>query len=124
MERDDLVWLAGLLEGEGTFDLHRGKYARVRVGMSDRDVIGRAATLMGAKVRLSLKPPPQKAMWHAEMSGPRALALMWELLPLMGARRSAKIAEVIGHATLDPVTQRNGAPGPRLTRPPALTYSP
>lgn len=118
MNRDDLIWLAGLLEGEGTFDLHRGRYPRIRVGMSDRDVIGRAATLMGARVRLSLKPAPNAAMWHAEVSGTRALALMMDLLPHMGARRSAKIASVIGHATLAPGS--NGAPGPKITRPPAL----
>lgn len=120
MTRDDLIWLAGLLEGEGSFDLHKGRYPRIRVGMTDRDVVGRAATLMGAKVRLSLKPAPAKAMFHAEVSGERATALMRLLLPHMGARRSAKIAEVLGHATLDPVKQRHGAPGPVLTRPPAL----
>lgn len=120
MSRDDLIWLAGLLEGEGTFDLHRGRYPRIRVGMSDRDVVGRAATLMGSSVRLSLKPAPMKAMFHAEVSGTRAADLMRALLPHMGARRSAKIAEVLGHASLDPVLNRNGTPGPRLTRPPAL----
>lgn len=51
MNHDDTIWLAGLLEGEGTFDLHRGKYPRVRVGMTDRDVVGRAATLMDTRVR-------------------------------------------------------------------------
>lgn len=120
IDREDLIWLAGLLEGEGAFDLHKGKYPRIRVGMTDRDTIGRAATLMGAKVRLSLKPAPAKGMFHAEITGAKATALMWELLPHMGARRSAKIAEVLGHATLDPVSQKYGAPGPSLTRPPAL----
>lgn len=118
MSRDDLLWLAGLLEGEGTFDLHRGKYPRVRVGMSDRDVVGRAATLLGARVRLSLKPAPNAAMWHAEISGTKATEIMVAILPHMGARRSAKIAAVLGHASLGPTS--NGAPGPRITRPPAL----
>ena len=118
MNRDDLLWLAGLLEGEGTFDLHRGRYPRIRVGMTDRDVVGRAATLMGASVRLSLKPAPNAATWHAEVSGPRAVALMEDLLPLMGARRSSKIAAVLGHARLAPGV--SGAPGPRISRPAAL----
>lgn len=118
MSRDDLLWLAGLLEGEGTFDLHRGKYPRVRVGMSDRDVVGRAATLLGARVRLSLKPAPNSAMWHAEISGTKAVAIMREILPHMGSRRSGKIATVLGHASLGPTS--SGAPGPKITRPPAL----
>lgn len=113
-DRDDVVWLAGLLEGEGSFDLHRGRYPRVRVAMTDRDVIGRAATLMGVSVRLSLKPAPQKAMWHAEASGPKAEAIMRAILPHMGARRSARIAQILGHA---PKTAKTPV---AITRPPGL----
>lgn len=118
MSRDDLMWLAGLLEGEACFDLHRGKYPRIRLGMTDRDVVGRAATLLGGKVRLSLKPRPQAAMWHVEVSGAKAVALMRRVLPFMGARRSAKIAEILGHSGVQEGS--SGAPGPRMSRPPAL----
>ena len=113
----DTIWLAGLLEGEGAFDLHRGKYPRIRVGMTDRDVVGRAATLLGAKVRLSLRAAPAQATWHAEVSGTRATEIMRELLPHMGSRRSGKIATVLAHATLG---GKASAPGPVLTRPPGL----
>ena len=116
MSRDDLIWLAGLLEGEGCFDLHRGRYPRIRLGMKDRDVVGRAATLLGARVRVTFHPAPKAAMWHTEISGAAALDLLTALLPHMGVRRSAKIAEIIGHATL----KSGVAPGPRITRPPAL----
>lgn len=117
LSREDAIWLAGLLEGEGTFDLHRKKYPRVRVGMSDRDVVGRAATLMGAQVRLSLKPYPNSAMFHAEISGTKAVMIMEEVLPHMGARRSAKIATVLGWARLS--ANVSGTPGPKISRPPA-----
>jgi hypothetical protein len=109
---EDRLWLAGLLEGEGTFDLHRGKYPRIRVGMKDRDVVGRAATLLGTRVRLTLRPFPYAAMWHSEVSGARAAALMAEILPIMGARRSAKIAEILGHYGYSET--------PKVSRPPAL----
>lgn len=118
MCRDDLLWLAGLLEGEGSFDLHRGKYPRIRVGMTDRDVIGRAATLLGARVRLSLKPAPNAAMWHAEVSGTKAAEIMALVLPHMGSRRSGRIAAILGHSSLS--ASSNGAPGPKISRPPAL----
>lgn len=116
-DRDDLIWLAGLLEGEGAFDLHRGRYPRIRVGMTDRDVVGRAATLLGAKVRLSLRAAPAQATWHAEISGVQAASVMEQILPYMGSRRSGKIATVLAHAGLN---GRASAPGPRLTRPPGL----
>lgn len=112
--REDTIWLAGLLEGEGAFDLQRGRYPRVRVAMTDRDVIGRAATLFGVSVRLSLKPPPQQAMWHAEVQGPKAEAIMRAILPHMGARRSARIATILGHA---PATSKVTV---AISRPPGL----
>lgn len=118
MGRDDLLWLAGLLEGEGSFDLHRGRYPRIRLGMTDRDVVGRAATLLGGRIRLSLKPRPNKATWHVEISGRKAVAVMVAILPFMGARRSARIAEILGHASLPEGS--NGRPGPEIVRPPAL----
>lgn len=120
---DDLVWLAGLLEGEGTFDLHRDRYPRIRVGMTDRDVVGRAASLMGSRIRMSISTVGHKATFHAEISGDRARAIMWALLPYMGARRSAKIAEILGkRAFLDgaPLDGPATIPGPALTRPPGL----
>jgi hypothetical protein len=112
--RDDVIWLAGLAEGEACFDLHRGRYPRVRVGMVDRDVVGRAATLMGVSVRMAFKQAPHKAMFHAEATGEKAEAVMRAILPHMGARRSAHIATVLGHAaktTKAPVV---------LSRPPGL----
>jgi hypothetical protein len=94
----DVVWLAGLAEGEATFDLHRGKYPRVRIGMTDRDVVGRAATLMGSRVTLRLHTSPNQATWHAEVSGAKAVEVMEALLPHMGSRRSGAIATVLGHS--------------------------
>ena len=120
-DRDDIIWLAGLLEGEGTFDLHRGKYPRVRLSMTDRDVVGRAATLFGSSIRLTLKRDV-KATWHAEVSGPRAAEIMRAILPHMGARRSSKIAEILGKYVLAR-SESGSAPGPKLTRPPGLLHS-
>ena len=119
-DHDDLLWLAGLLEGEGSFDAHRGKYPRIRLAMTDRDVVGRAASVMDAKIRLSLHPAPNKATWHTEISGGRAAEIMRQILPYMGARRSGKIAEILGVVAFrkkDDLTKGASAPGPALARP-------
>jgi hypothetical protein len=118
--RDDILWLAGLLEGEGSFDAHRGKYPRVRLAMTDRDIVGRAASLMDAKIRLSLHNAPSKPTWHTEISGERAAEIMAEILPFMGSRRSGKIAEVLAvrHFRQTAVEAGKGStPGPRVVRP-------
>ena len=118
--RDDLLWLAGLLEGEGSFDAHRGKYPRIRLAMTDRDVVGRAATLMDAKIRLSLHPAPAKPTWHTEISGERAAEIMRQILPHMGTRRSGRIAEALSVSHFR-ASERSSAPGPRVTRPAGIT---
>ncbi|WP_157601802.1 hypothetical protein [Promicromonospora kroppenstedtii] len=56
-------------------------------------------------------------MFHAEVSGTKAVAVMEAVLQHMGARRSAKIATVLGWARL--ATDASGAPGPKISRPPA-----
>ncbi|MFG3710109.1 hypothetical protein [Micromonospora sp. NPDC047730] len=94
----DVAWLAGLLEGEAAFDLHRQRYPRVRLAMTDRDTVEHAARLMGASVRCSLNAAPASATWHAEISGPKAEQVMRAILPHMHARRSQRIASVLGHA--------------------------
>jgi len=114
----DVYWLAGLLEGEGTFDAHRGKYPRIRLAMTDRDIVGRAASLMDTPIRLALHPLPAQPTWHSEISGERAASVMREILPHMGARRSQKIAAVLGVATFrGNDTPPSSVPGPQVTRP-------
>ena len=116
-----MIWLAGILEGEGTFDAHRGKYARIRIAMVDRDVIGRAATLMDTSVRLSYHPEPAQPVWHAEISGKRAEEIMMEILPTMGTRRSQRIASVLSicgfREDLAKGGTRKSIPGPAVSRP-------
>lgn len=122
-DREDIVWLAGLLEGEGCFDLQRNRYPRVRLAMVDRDVVGRAATLFGSSIRLTLKPKPASPIFHAEVQGPRAAEIMRAILPYMGARRSAKIAEILSREAFPGEHHHFGAGrayGLRLTRPPGL----
>lgn len=120
LTRDDLIWLAGLLEGEGTFDTHKQRYPRIRVGMTDRDVVGRAATLMGSSIRMTLSAQGHKPMFHSELSGARAADLMRLLIPHMGSRRSSKIGQILGDYAAYGASSRDSFPGPVLTRPPGF----
>lgn len=120
--RDDLLWLAGLLEGEGTFDSQRGKYPRIRLAMTDRDIVGRAASLMDTSVRLQYRPAPASPTWHAELQGERAASVMRAILPYMGSRRSGRIAEALSvhefrTRAVGEDKDRRSYPGPALTRP-------
>jgi hypothetical protein len=88
-------WIAGLLEGEGSFGCPSpsspGRIS-VKVEMTDLDVIERVAQRWGSKVYM----PAPRAIHHKQsyvtrIYGPRALAEMRLLRPLMGKRRQCQI---------------------------------
>ena len=117
-DREDLMWFVGICEGEACFDLQRNTYPRLRISMTDRDTVGRCASLMDVSVRLSLRRAPSAPTWNAEIQGARAEELMRMVLPYMGARRSQKIAEVLSTAAFRRAEQaRKSIPGPAVTRP-------
>lgn len=95
MHREDAAWLAGLIDGEGCLDSPRGN-ARLRIKMTDLDVVLRAASIMGAS---TYGEPGFKAGYKpclvAQLTGERAVEVMLAVLPWMGARRSAKITEIV-----------------------------
>ena len=89
----DIAWLAGLLEGEGTFFArdHRGGSHRVVIASTDKDVVERSASLMGnPKVYPSIyknRPKHWKPLYRCGIEGRPAAALMMTIYPLMGKKR-------------------------------------
>lgn len=94
LHREDAAWLAGLLDGEGCFDAPRGN-PRIRVKMSDLDVVLRAADVMGATTYPEATAPGRKPLLVAQITGERAVVVMRSLLPWLGSRRSAKVTDLI-----------------------------
>jgi hypothetical protein len=101
-----LHWLAGLLEGEGTFLAGPPSAPRspaVQVAMVDRDVIERAAALLGAAVTVV---PSRREGWKTaycvRVRGTRAVLWMERLHPLMGVRRREQIDRAIASYEPDP----------------------
>jgi len=96
MDRDDVMWLAGLLEGEAYFGARSSGLPRMSIEATDRDVVGRAAMLMDGKVRARMQRHANaKPTYVCEVTGEKAVAVMKMLLPHMGARRSSKILEIL-----------------------------
>jgi hypothetical protein len=108
MKLDDpiaLAWLAGILEGEGAFFMYRSivnkkvyRYPCISLNMTDEDVVRRVSELFGVGIygpyqnggALGKKP-----FWTTKSQGAKAVSIMRAILPLMGARRSSKIAELL-----------------------------
>jgi hypothetical protein len=100
---DSLAWLAGLVEGEGSFVHHVGQKQlhslSIRVLMSDEDVVRRCLTVSGVGFFQGPYFPRNSAhkpvwAWQVGSRGD-AVALMGMLRPLMGERRRSQIDECL-----------------------------
>jgi hypothetical protein len=102
--RDDraLSWLAGLLEGEGTFgttcDERMRCYPVVSIKMCDAAVVFRAARILSAEAVGMREPelPEWQPTYTAKVAGARASEWMRTLRDLMGERRRAAIDVALG----------------------------
>lgn len=87
------LWLAGLLEGEGTFlrpPPSEPRYPLVSCRMADNDVVARVGSAFGTAVQ-STDKGPYKREFGVTIRGFPAVELMSDLRPLMGTRRKAAI---------------------------------
>ncbi len=92
----DVAWLAGLLEGEGYFCLNRGRYPRIDLRMTDRDVIEKVAAMWHSGVwEQKPKTERHKTVWKTDVSGPRAVGLMMTLYLYLGERRQERIRTIL-----------------------------
>ncbi len=98
----ELYWLAGWLEGEGSFvrpppSSPRGP--RIHGSSCDRDVIQEVARLLRVKPRIDRKRREQwTPIWRVMLAGGRAITLMQALQPTMGKRRRGQIRSSIAAA--------------------------
>lgn len=89
----DFLWLAGLLEAEGTFLKPPPSSPRspaVVCRMTDRDVVERVADRFGTAV-FAVDKGKHKTEYGVAAKGSRAAALMRDLRPFMSERRQAAI---------------------------------
>ena len=91
-----IAWLAGLLEGEGTFSTTRADghtYPLLQLNMCGGDVVRRAGTMLGAASVRLLEPrhPHWSSTYVTKVSGTSAAEWMGILRPLMGVRRREAI---------------------------------
>lgn len=115
MKAADVAWMAGLMEGEGSFGFYR-EQPRVWIGMTDEDVIDRLRKLLriGAKVhRAKANPLSTKPCFVLSFGGRRAAGFMMTVLPLMGRRRAAKIKEVLAAWRARPYNGKRPGPTPK-----------
>lgn len=102
IESRDIHWLAGLLEGEGTFYRYKWKgrktyvSPRISVCSTDKDIIDRVSSIMDTRTYGPYKyGDNKKPWWKTETTKSTGVGWMMTLYSLMGERRKAKIAEIL-----------------------------
>jgi hypothetical protein len=110
----ELGWVVGILEGEGCFFITRRAkgpygpylYGRVTVCMTDRDVLERLQRVTGIgkleRVRERQDPKHKPISQWIVCRNQEAIELMVAVYPHMGARRQAKIREVLAQVEKRP----------------------
>lgn len=111
MTNEELAWLAGWLEGEGSFcygayrnlnersRTHKAYTLAINSFCVDRDIVARAAKIAGAAM-YEIQPRCETTWnrqvgWRFAMTSEPAADLMRMLLPYMGERRSEQIKKAL-----------------------------
>lgn len=107
-----IAWLAGILEGEGSFSNMRGS-PTIQVSMTDRDIIERIALITDSTVRFAGKPRGKtisgedyRLVYRCVLNGVKAIQWMMTLYSLMGERRRDSIKKTLSIWTSSPRVPR------------------
>jgi Helix-turn-helix domain of resolvase len=99
MSSAELHWLAGWLEGEGSFQApppSKPACPRISAQARDRDVVAEAGRLLQVKSTFEkARRQHWSPIWRVLLQGRRAIAMMLTLEPLMGKRRREQIQGAI-----------------------------
>ncbi len=89
----DVYWMAGLLEGEGCFDGMNQTTPRLRITMTDLDVMIKAGKILGAyNITMTTRSVNKnKPAYYIGLHGLMAIEWMKRIYPLMGNRRKEQI---------------------------------
>ena len=110
MTEAETIWIAGILEGEGSFSFHltqspkRKRKLRIRLSMTDIDIIVRARNIIHPNgnfrrdersVQSFKDGYKRKDTYILTVEGGSAATVMRTILPYMGSRRSERINECL-----------------------------
>jgi len=98
MTKDELAWLSGIIEGEGSFVANGRRFGAVRVVMTDKDVINRLAGVSGVGTVHAIKPRQahHKQAWAWQVVRPPSIAsLITAVAPFLLERRYCAASKVL-----------------------------
>ena len=98
----DAAWLAGLLEGEGYFQITKPRHHHptqivIRLSMTDKDVVEKAAKLLNnVPINEKAKTTERKTIYAISLTKRDEVEkVLLQILPYMGNRRTQRINECL-----------------------------
>lgn len=97
-----VAWAAGLFEGEGTIYKRKGRGVKIRVSMTDKEVVDKFAGIFGISVyRRCHAYGKSKEQWEAVTeSKTKVNEIVCQMYPFLCRRRREQIENVLGRAFL------------------------
>lgn len=91
-----VVWLAGLFEGEGSFNMPNGKAKSIKIDMTDHDIIERVGQIFGGSICL-YEPDNvrHRPWWRWTATTMEAENLVRDMLPFLGERRALRARQYL-----------------------------
>jgi len=94
MTLSNIAWVAGLVEGEGNIGAIKS-CPRIKVVMTDQDVIQKLATFWKHEHRLATSRPGHKQAYTTGIYGTKAAQWLMTLYPFLGQRRRAAAKQAL-----------------------------
>lgn len=113
LTRENVLWFAGLFEGEGHFEVRRPlptKSPALAIKMTDRDVLEKAQRMFGGWVwdgAKKYKPHHKQSFMWKLAERDKAYALVVAMFQFLGSRRQAQAEEWIEKYTTLPTIGRS-----------------
>ena len=100
MQIHEAAWLAGLLEGEGYFQVtkprkHHPSQSLIRLGMTDRDIVEKASSILNVPMGEKIYPNKKNVYSFSLSRKDDVEKVLLQILPFMGKRRSERIGELL-----------------------------
>lgn len=113
----DIAWLAGLLEGEGSFGSGSQGCPALRLQMTDKDVVEYASSILRTKLQNPTRPqnPKWKPCYSTSATGRHGIEWMMTIYAFMGMRRRKQIEDVIRSWRQSGKSQRSSHNGNKIT---------
>lgn len=101
LSSEEIAWLAGIYEGEGSCSITNGRAIRIEITMTDKDIIDRICNLTGlGRVRiLPSRNEKYKQAFNWGLGSLNAVSFLNVIMPWLGERRAARAKAAVKNWT-------------------------